>query len=63
MNNDKYVYIIICDNSISSLGFNTFDKAEQWLFKERSCKRVKNEWKYINGKNIYLIKEIKILFL
>jgi hypothetical protein len=61
MNIQNYIYIIIYDNAISSLGFDSFDKAEQWLFAERKCSRLGNDWIYIDDNSLkYCIKEIMI---
>jgi hypothetical protein len=61
----NYVYIIISGDSTSSLGFDSFEKAEQWLITERKCKKINNDWIYtqedIEEINYYFIKKIDII--
>jgi hypothetical protein len=61
LNTQNYVYVVICDNTVSSLGFDSFEKAEQWLFTDRNCTRLGNDWIYVDDGNLrYYIKEIII---
>jgi hypothetical protein len=61
----NYVYIIISGDSVSSLGFDSFEKAEQWLITERKCKKINNDWIYvqedIKKNNYYYIRQIEII--
>jgi hypothetical protein len=61
----KCVYIITYSNTVSSLGFDSFEKAEQWLITERKCKKINNDWIYtqedIEEINYYYIKKIDII--
>ena len=65
----KYIYIILCGDTVSGLGFDSFEKAEQWLIKERNCIRMGNDWIYKDKSAdrllwhcfYYKIKEIKIV--
>ena len=61
MESQNYIYVVLCDNTVSSLGFSTFEKAEQWLYKERNRKRINNEWLFSDGNIHYKVKEIKII--
>lgn len=67
----RYIYVILCGDTISGLGFDSFEKAEQWLITERNCERMGNDWVYkdkdlcvcTNKCNCfcYYIKEVKII--
>jgi len=63
----KYIYVILCGDTVSGLGFDSFEKAEQWLITERDCERVGNDWIYKDKSAdrcncfYYKIKEVKIV--
>lgn len=52
-----YVYIIMYNGLVSSLGFDSEEKAFEWLEKERNVKQVFG-YEFEGG---YSIKEVKIV--
>ena len=56
MKTQNYVYVIQYNGSISQLGFDSIEKAQQWLIDERNCIEI-NEWTYKNnGEHYYIMK-------
>jgi len=60
MKTQNYVYVIQYNGSISQLGFDSIEKAQQWLIDERDCTEI-NKWTYKNNGEHYYIMEIKIV--
>lgn len=55
-------YIITCNDKISSLGFDDFDKAEKWIMSREYEEKPKkwNGWTYLAGRLTYKIYEVNI---
>ena len=53
------IYIVVCNGKVSSEAYRTLEEAQK--FCESRCGTFKeNNWKYLDGENVYIITDVQV---
>ena len=55
------VYVVVCNGKLSSIGYKTFQEAQNFCEKRYgNPKKIDNGCKYENGNDLYVIQDVQV---